>query len=365
MKKNSYEAHFLNGGIFMKRIVALISCIILASLTLALSACGNLENNEKTRKITDMAGNEVVLPVEINTVVCQSATCESAVVSLGLADKLLYSASFTDEFVLANELFPVLSDKPKNSAGMTNEELLLNNVDVVFVKSKSRVEPLRNAGLNPVFLDFNSVETTKEAILLMGEILNVPNRAEKCVKYITDYEALIADRMAGIDKADYFSAYYARTRYEDSSILSTYGPEHISASWIELGGGSVITKDMDLSNSNGVLTEEALIAANPDVIFICGFYQGNAYREVTSGKYDSILSAVDNDRIYCCPIGIYDWGVGGCELGLAMIWCAKTLHPELFTDTNLKEVVKSFYLDVADVTISDADVDYIFNGYLK
>lgn len=350
----------------MKRFLALfIVCILCIGSLAILTACDSPDDGDDTRTITDMAGNTVVLPKEIKTVVCQSATCESAVVSLGLADKLLYSASFTDEFILANKLFPVLKDKPKNSAGMTNEELLLNNVDVIFVKSVSRVEPLRNAGLNPVFVDFNTVDSTKEAILLMGDILNVPTRAAKCVEYINKYETMITERMAAIDKADYYSAYYARTRYEDSSILSTYGPEHISASWIELGGGSVITKGMDLSNSNGVLTEEALIAANPDVIFICGFYQGNAYREVTGGKYDSILSAVDNGKIYCCPIGIYDWGVGGCELGLAMIWCAKSLHPELFTDVDLSAEVKSFYLDVANANVSNDDVDYIFNGYLK
>ena len=124
----------------------------------------------------------------------------------------------------------------------------------------------------------------------------------------------------------------------------------------------MITKDIEFTDNNGIITEEALLRLDPDVIMICGFYRDEGYSMLTDGKYDGILSAVTNKKIYYFPLGMYDWSAGGFELGISSIWIAKTLYPQYFEDVDLVSLTREYYKDTTGVTLSDDDISYIFKG---
>lgn len=125
-------------------------------------------------------------------------------------------------------------------------------------------------------------------------------------------------------------------------------------------GAHVITKDIEFTDANGIITEGALIRLDPDVILVCGFYREQGYEALTDGKYDDILSAVKNNKVYYFPLGMYDWSAGGFELGISSLWIAKTLYPQYFEDIDLVSLTKDYYKDTTGATLTDEDIQYIF-----
>lgn len=346
----------------MKKIISILLSILICFSIFA--GCSKTPNNEEDREyhtVTDMAGNEVSLPVNIERISCMSATCETALVAMGQADKMIVTSAFaTGDFSFTYKLFPDFKNVERVQGGLSNEELLARGVDVVFVKSKSNIEKLNEAGIKAFYLEFNNIEQTKESITLLGKIFNVPDIASAYIKYIDKYIPLIQDRLKDIPESEKITVYAPLLRNSDNTIFNTYDPSHITTEVFDLCNAHVITKDIEFTDNNGIITEEALIRLNPDVIMVCGFHNEQGYDYLTDGRYNSILKAVDNKQIYYFPLGIYDWSAGGFELGISSIWIAKTLYPDYFEDIDLATLTKEYYFETAGATLTDEDIKYIF-----
>lgn len=346
----------------MKRI---ISFLLIMGICVSLFVGCSITNTEGQKReyhtVTDMAGNEVELPVNIERISCMSATCETALVAMGQADKMICTSTFASgDFSFTYKVFPELANVEKVKGGLSNEELIARGVDVVFVKSKGNVEALREAGITPFYLEFNNIEQTKESIELLGKIFNVPDIAKAYIGYIDEYIPMIEQRLANIPESERITVYAPLLRSSDNTIFNTYDPSHISTEMFESCGAYVITQDIEFTDNNGIITEEALIRLDPDVIMVCGFYREQGVNYLTDGKYDDILSAVKNDKVYYYPLGMYDWSAGGFELGISSLWTAKTLYPEYFEDVDLVSVTKDYYKNTTGATLSDEDIKYIF-----
>jgi len=345
------------------------SIIIILLLALCLtffSGCASNNNDGTEREyhmVTDMAGNEVKLPVNIERISCMSATCETALVAMGQAEKMICTSTFASgDFSFTYKVFPELENVEKVKGGLSNEELIARGVDVVFVKSKSNVDKLKEAGITPFYLEFNNIEQTKESITLLGEIFNVPDIADAYIGYIDGYLPMIQERLAGIPDEEKITVYAPLLRSSDNTIFNTYDPSHISTEMFDSCGAYVITQDIEFTDNNGIITEEALIRLNPDVIMVCGFYREQGVEYLTDGKYDDILDAVKNEKIYYYPLGMYDWSAGGFELGISSLWTAKTLYPEYFEDIDLVTVTKEYYKNTTGASLTDEDIAYIFES---
>ena len=287
----------------MKRAICfLMSALIVLGLLAGCESTNKKEGEREYHIVTDMAGNEVSLPVNIERVSCMSATCETALVAMGQADKMICTEAFASgNFEFTYKLFPELANVEKVSESLSNEELISRNVDVVFVKSKSNVERLQEGGVTAFYLEFNDIEQTKQSIKLLGEIFNVPDIANVYINYIDTYIPLIEQRLADIPDSEMKTIYAPLLRSLDNTIFNTYDPSHISTEVFDLCKANVITTEIEFTDNNGIITEEALIRLNPDVIMVCGFYRDEGYESLTSGKYDGVLSAVDNSQIYYFP----------------------------------------------------------------
>lgn len=343
-----------------------IIVLLLAFCLIFFGGCVSSNNDSAEREyhtVTDMAGNEVKLPVNIERISCMSATCETALVAMGQAEKMICTSAFASgDFSFTYKVFPELENVEKVKGGLSDEELIARGVDVVFVKSKSNVDKLKEAGITPFYLEFNNIEQTKESISLLGEIFNVPNIADAYIGYIDEYLPMIQERLADIPDEDKITVYAPLLRGSDNTIFNTYDPSHISTEMFDSCGAHVITQDIEFTDNNGIITEEALIRLNPDVIMVCGFYREQGVEYLTDGKYDDILDAVKNKKIYYYPLGMYDWSAGGFELGISSLWTAKTLYPEYFEDIDLVAVTKEYYKNTTGASLTDEDIAYIFES---
>ena len=181
----------------MKKLIGFLLVAALVLSFFASCAFNNVAENSKTITVTDMAGNTVELPANIEKIACQSSTCEAAIITLGKGALLIGTTDYTDETTFAYQLYPELSTVRKCEDDLSVEEMLEAKVDVVFVKDANKIEKYQNAGMKVVCLDFDSVEGTKNSIALLGTILGVTERSDKCLAYIEKCETLIAERLSG------------------------------------------------------------------------------------------------------------------------------------------------------------------------
>ena len=192
----------------MKRLICLFLVMVLCMSFMAGCTQTNEDKEREYHIVTDMAGNEVKLPVNIERISCMSATCETALVAMGQAEKMVCTSAFANgDFSFTYKLFPEFANVEKVKGGLSNEELIARGVDVVFVKSKSNVEKLNEAGLTAFYLEFNNIEQTKESITLLGQIFNVPDIAKAYISYIDKYIPLIQERLANIPEEEKITVY--------------------------------------------------------------------------------------------------------------------------------------------------------------
>lgn len=349
----------------MKRMIALMVALTVLVASLAAIPFGGLAE-ASTVTITDMAGRTVEIPSQIERVACHSSTCEAVLISLGRADLLVGTTDYVNEDSYAYKLFPELSGVAKLEDDMSVEEMLQNQVQLVFVKDENKIERYEEAGLPVIYLELDTIAGTKEGIKLVGDIIGVPERADWCVNYIDQCQSLIEQRLADAQPQP-ITTYYARAKYKESNLLTTYAASHIYGQWISLCGGEVITRDMELKETKGgvLLNAEELIAADPDVIFVGGYFRNSVYQEALNGEYKDVLSAVANGAVYIVPTSVSDWSVGGCELGLAMLWCATSLYPDLFADIDMPQEVVDFYANASGVQVSGELAESILNSELS
>lgn len=350
----------------MKKIIKIVSVFLILMQFIVFSGCNAAdETNKKSdrRIITDMLGRTVEIPTHIERIACQSSTCEAVIISLGKALLLVGTTDYIEEDSFAYQLYPELSKVDKLADDMSVEEMLEKDVQVVFVKDTNKIEKYEEAGLPVIYVDLDTVDGTKEGIQIIGDVIGAPNQAQKCVNYISEKEKLVTERLSDATDAA-FTAYYSRAKYAESNLLTTYAASHIYSNWIGFSGGTVITKDMELAETKGGVTinGEELISADPDVIFIGGYYRNDVYQTAMSGEYSGLLSAIREKRMYLVPTSVTDWSVGSCELGLVTLWCAQQVAPDLFADVDMVQEIILFYKEISNIDVSEDLARAILNS---
>ena len=81
----------------------------------------------------------------------------------------------------------------------------------------------------------------------------------------------------------------------------------------------------------------------------------------TVGSYDwSGVSAVKNQQVYKMPLGMYRSYTPGVDTPVTLLWLAKTVYPDLFTDIDIVEKTKDYYKTVFGVELTEEQAASIF-----
>ncbi len=105
-------------------------------------------------------------------------------------------------------------------------------------------------------------------------------------------------------------------------------------------------------------TLESVLGWNPDFI-ICRD-PATKQKILQDPRWRSI-AAVRNNRVVINPQGVFVWSVRSGESALQPIWAAKTFHPDLFADLDMRKEVRDFYQNFYAYTLSDQRLDGILN----
>lgn len=329
---------------------------VVPSVTLPAEPAPNTE--PVTRTVIDMAGREVELPAEINTIATFGAcgVLNAFVELMGAGSKLCnnMSPSFTktDKWKMQFEFAPQIADAPVLENA--NREILIEEVlklkpDLCLTMTESTAEYLAENGLNVVYLSWSEVDDIKVAVELMGKVLGAEDVAADYIKYFDDTVARAEELTSGLTDDQRVKVLYG-------SVAKRSQPHRIAEWWIAKAGAISVTDDGHDGESYEYTTEK-LLEWNPDVMLLTA-------KEKDELKADAQLSgitAIANDAMYMIPTVAHVWGNRTVEQPLTILWTINKCYPELLSKEQLAEDIHYFYEHFFLYDMSDEQIAAIID----
>ncbi len=359
-----------------KRIINLL----LISLTVSISvfANGTTEQIEQkqTRIIVDHGDNEVEIPTEINRIIMTTLTPLPAVYCLfaGDSSKLVgispASMAAAKNSILKDVLPDVVNIPTgfmKSGSDINIEEVINLKPDVVFYSTTYPDEGkmYEEAGIpavafSPYKWEGDAIDTFSGWVELLGEVLNEKDHASGVVTYGREIETKIADRIKDLSDDEKPKAFML-FRYANGKI-NTSGSLHFGQWWLESTGA--INVAQDIKENIPAVNMEQIYQWNPEMIFISNFapvLPEDLYNNAIASDNWSPIDAVKNKQVFKFPLGMYRWYPPASDTPLSLLWLAKTIHPELFTDINMDDEIKNYYKQFYNVELTDEQLSRIYN----
>jgi iron complex transport system substrate-binding protein len=367
----------------------LLCALLAAAMIVSLAACGGTpaasssaasaaassNASGDTITVTDHNGNVVTLPKNVQRiVVCDifplpsvlSVFFDSAKKLVGIAPASMTAAKNS----LLSELYPEILKADTgfiNGSEVNIEELAKLKPDVVFYSASSKElgDTLTRAGFNAVAISvnkwgYNAIETLNNWISLLSQIFPDNNRAQTVQDYSNEIYTMVQKRIAGISDAERERVFFL-FQYNDSTIM-TSGQQFFGQWWASAVGAVNVAEELTKDNSVAVNLEQ-IYTWNPEMIFITNFTtaQPQDLYNNTIGSYDwSGVKAVQDKAVYKMPLGMYRSYTPGVDTPITLLWLAKTVYPDLFSDIDVTAKAVDYYKTVFGVTLTTKQAESIF-----
>lgn len=282
----------------------------------------------ETVTLVDSMGNVVTLTEAPERIVSLAPSNTEILFALGAGDNVVGVTDYCDypyafsAWVEAGNMTSIGS-----YYGPSTEPIVALDPDLVLASSGSleAATTLKNLGYNVLVIEGYTVDDVLGDILLVGRAVYKNNEAS----------AIVSDMRSRMDTVatQLLSSTTTPTVYHEvwNDPLMSVGPNTFIDELIVLAGGENIFNDA--TTSWPMISSEAVIAKNPDVMFFPDMYmgQGNFYDTIeTVGSrpgWDSI-TAVENDALYEINADIISRS--GPRIIDALEQIAKMVHPEIF-----------------------------------
>ena len=359
---------------FVIAAAALAAAALFGSTALA-SDTEETESTAGSHVVVDHADNEVEVPDQIDRiVVCDIYPLPSVLtVFFDSADKIVGMAppSMTAaQNGLLGELYPSILDAETgfiDGSDVNMEELLKLEPDIVFYSASqpAQGEQLAAAGIPAVAVsvnkwDYNCSETLNNWIALLGEIFPENEKTEVVQEFSNLAYDMVQERVKDIPEEER-ERVFVLFQYNDTTLL-TSGKQFFGQWWADAIGAVNVAEELSQDNSVAVSMEQ-IYAWDPSLIFITNFntYTPDDLYENTVEGYDwSGIRAIEDQRAYKMPLGMYRSYTPGADTPVTLLWMAKTAYPDLFEDVDITREAKDYYRNVFGIELTDEQVASIF-----
>lgn len=269
--------------------------------------------------VTDMAGREGTIPAEPQRIISLAPHITEILYALGLGDRLVGVTEFCN-------YPPEAAEKPKvgGFSDVSIEKVVEQNPDLILVASihMAQVLPeLEKLGLPVLVMDAHDLPGILDQIRLVGKITGQDEAAEALTAQMQARADAVAQAVAGRPKP--------RVYWELDPTLWTVGPGSFVQDLIERAGGENIAAGAEQAWVQ--ISAEAIIAADPEVIFLADYPYGETKESVAARPGWEKISAVVNGRIVELAEEQGDIvSRPGPRVVDALELIAKALHPDAF-----------------------------------
>ena len=341
------------------------SIILFGTLVGLLSSCGIVGSGEKTIKVVDMEGTEVVVPKNVKRVAAISQSATDMMIAFGLGDKIAGTyRSFTYN-TWAEELCPAAKNFKAYSYSVTAEELLKDEIDLVIIQDTENAEAFRNAGIPVIGVhQYSPTGAFDDEVYDIARILGTifPEVKTKCDAWIAEVKETIADIQSKIGTVNSErSVYYVNGEKAKGLYYSDGGNSMISRIF-DVANIRLATEKYEVLNVHKVSDEE-MVALNPDAMLIGGAYQTNLFAALKSDEVWSQLDCVKNQRVFNIPVCMQGIENVGVETSFMLKYTANLFNPsyEIDLGMEMKSTIKKYF----NYDLSDRDVVNMLLGLSK
>lgn len=319
---------------------------------------------EGTRIITDSAGREVEIPLEI-TKIAPSGPLAQIVLYTVSPDKLAgRAADFSDEAKqYIDEKYwglPKFGQFYGKNASLNMEALIAEAPDVIIDIGEAKktvkedMDALQEQLNIPVIFVEATLPTMADAYEMLGDITGEKEQAGKLADYCRAEIGKADQNAAAIADSDRKSVYFGL----GDDGLHTNAKGSIHADVIERIG-AVNAADVEAVSSGGgsEVSFEQVLIWNPDLIIVDS---GKLYDTLTTDSMWQELEAVKNGKIFKIPTAPYSYMSSPPSVNrmIGIEWLGNLVYPEIYT-SDIREEVKSFYQLFYHIDVSDDELDSI------
>jgi iron complex transport system substrate-binding protein len=281
----------------MKRksiLVLTLICIIAL-----LSACANTgenpsqeEDNNTDLPATDRAGNEISIPDEINKIISISPANTEILIELGFGDKIIAADTYSENIEGLPEGIPLFDMMAPDA-----EQIVALEPDIIYTTGMSMAEgkdpykPIKDMGICVAYIpSSDSIIGIYDDIMFFAKSLGVEGKGIDLVNGMIDKIEEIKEKSSTIEnkKTVYFEIAAAPALY-------SFGKGVFLNEMIEIIGAENVLKEHDMWIS---ISEENVIASDPDVILTNVDYIENPVEEIKSRSGWENITAVKNNDVY-------------------------------------------------------------------
>lgn len=325
--------------------------IILLLIALPLWAQGE-------RQVVDMAGRTVVLRDGIKRIGTIGAVgvLNTFVETMGQGDKIYNQmpGSFrtSGRWAMQYEFAPQLAQGPlleSDSRELLLENIIMADVDVCFTMTRETAEILSKNGVPCIYIGWQDPEDIKNAVMLMGEVLNAQDVAARYSDYFDAKMTLAADLIADIPENERPVVLYGNP-------VQFSQPHYIAEWWIEAAGG----KSATAATRSGTLSYnmEDLLRWNPDVMILT---DRKIAVDLRQSRLYHDLKAVQNEAFHFMPTVGHSWGNRTPEQPLTVFWTMHKLYPDIMTYEMLVREIREFYIAFFNYEMTESQLKHIID----
>jgi iron complex transport system substrate-binding protein len=284
---------------------------------------------KETTAAKDRAGNDIKIPVEVNTIISMAPSTTRFLIDLGLSDKIVAvdtnSYSYIEQLPVGVQQFDMMAPD--------NEALVALKPDIIFTSGMSSFggedvfQPARDAGICVADIpSSNSIDDIVEDLKFIGDAVGASDKAQELIDkfkaQVDEVKAIgetIEDKksilfMISLPSADYPSVYtFGKGTYLDEMITAI--------------GATNVTGDQE---SWVAISEEEAVALNPDVIITNVNYVDDVVNVIKSSEGWENVTAIQNDAVYYIDADASNQPNN--HVVDAMIEMAKKVYPDEFAD---------------------------------
>ena len=334
-----------------------------------------LEQTPEGRTVVDHDGIEVDIPEQIDRIAVGNIGPMASVLTLflGSGESIVgmspMSMSAAENGILG-ELFPELLDADTSFLQGSNinvEKLLTLEPDLVLIQSgqsEARTQ-LENAGLTVVAFGvgtfkYDIINTYEAWIDLLSQIFPANDKMEEVTAYSKEVLELVQSRVSDIPEAERKRALFL-FQYDETQMVAS-GRNFFGQYWCESAGAVNVAQDIEAGQAT--ITMEQVYEWQPDVIFITNFTNtkpADLYANAVGSDDWSLVKAVQEQQVYKMPLGSFRTYSVSADMPVTLLWVAKTIYPDLFSDIDTDAEVKDFYQRIYGVTLTDEQVAAMYD----
>ena len=332
----------------MKKILPLLLCLALLLSLTAVASAENVENTQYPVTLTDQAGREVTIQEEPQRIVSGYYISTSALIALGLQDKLVGIEAKAAKRPIYQRSAPQLIDLP--NVGTAKEfdlegcAALEPDLVILPLKLKDAAKTLEDLGFPVLLVNPEDQAQLEEMISLIAAATNTQSSAQALLDFTAAQEALLEKTLEGTRTPSVYLA-------GNSALLSTAGDAMYQSDMIRLAGG--VNAAAELTDTYWVeISYEQLLAWDPDYILLASD-AGYTVEDVLADPNLADCAAVMSGNVFKMPGKAEAWDspVPGGILGA--LWLANVLHPDAFPEADCIALTDEYYETFYGFTYSE------------